>query len=175
MSEIFDDEIDTPEPSDQGFERARRFEELKKATKPCTDRTQLFFGGHNEYEDGERGGPRKEQILAAEVNSRRARRLCMQCPLALMRTCAEFALFSGDSFGVWAGVQLPGNQTRKLPLLIKQRELLTGIADGTIDPYTHESNDDLFESHGDEQLVLFPEPTDRAPAATTVTAVRASA
>lgn len=173
MSDQYHAVVETPDLPDQDVDLVERYLEFSRATKPCTGHTKLFFGGHNEYEDGERGGPRKEQMLAAEANSRRARKLCMQCPIAKMRTCAQFALDTDNAWGVWAGVQLPGNQTRKIPVLMQQRELLLGIADGSIDPYTHESNADLFEPH-DDQLVLFPTQPDRAPAAD-VAPVRATA
>lgn len=128
---------------------------LARAPKPCSEQTQLFFGGHIEYEDGERGGPPKHLRMQADSQSLQARRLCMQCPLATLRECAQFALDSDNEYGVWAGVQLPGHQTRKAAELVQQRELLQGIANGSIDPYTHESNEELFAPH-DGQLVLFP-------------------
>lgn len=174
MSENVRELADAPDLPDHEADLAERYAEFSRAPKPCTGHEKLFFGGHNEYKDGERGGPRKEQMLAAAANSRRARRLCMQCPLATMRTCAQFALDTDNEYGVWASVQLPGGQTRKLPELIAQRDLLAAIADGSIDPYTHDSNADLFEPHDDDQLVLFPTQPDRAPAAD-ITAVRATA
>lgn len=146
-----------------------------RAPKPCSGKTALFFGGHIEYEEGQVGGPPKPRRLQAESQSIQARRLCMQCPLATLRECAQFALDSDNEYGVWAGVQLPGHQTRKAAELAEQRELLQGIADGSIDPYTHVSNDELFVP-SDGQLVLFPGHQDPTPVADlTSGAVRATA
>jgi hypothetical protein len=61
-----------------------------------------------------------------------------------LRVCAQAALDNRESYGVWAGVQLPGGQTRKIPVLNSKREILAGIADGSIDPYTHPSNADIL-------------------------------
>jgi WhiB family redox-sensing transcriptional regulator len=144
---------------DHGFAQG-----LASTLKPCSGQTPLFFGGHTEYEDGERGGPTKRLLTQAKSQSMQARRLCMQCPLATLRACAQFALDSDNEYGVWAGVQLPGHQTRKAAELAEQRALLAKIANGSIDPYTHESNEELFTPQ-DGQLVLFPPRQDQTPAA----------
>lgn len=138
-------------------------QELASNLKPCSGQTQIFFGGHTEHEDGERGGPTKQLLTRAKSQSIQARRLCMQCPAATLRACAQFALDNDDEYGVWAGVQLPGHQTRKAAELAEQRKLLAKIANGSIDPYTHESNEELFAPH-DGQLVLFPPRQDQPPA-----------
>lgn len=116
-------------------------------TNPCSADPDLFFGGHTEYEGQDRGGPSLEMRQRAAHFSAVARAACLlHCPLAQQRTCAQTALDTGAAYGVWAGVQLPGGQTRKLEVLGAQREILRGIADGSIDPRTHVSNAKLMRA-----------------------------
>ncbi|GAT07690.1 WhiB family transcriptional regulator [Mycolicibacterium novocastrense] len=123
-------------------------------TNPCTADPELFFGGHTEYDDNDRdsrghgrGGPTLEMRQRAAHLSAVARTACLtRCPLAQQRTCAQIALDTGATYGVWAGVQLPGGQTRKIPVLNAQREILAGIADGSINPRTHPSNARLMRA-----------------------------
>ncbi|MGD9622278.1 MAG: WhiB family transcriptional regulator [Mycolicibacterium sp.] len=136
-------------------------------TYPCHADPDLFFGGHIEYETTDRGGPPLHMTQRAQHLSARARNECLRkCPLEQMRRCAKTALESGAPYGVWAGVQLPGGQTRKIPVLQEQRKILAGIANGDIDPRTHPSNADLL-AHTD-QLALFA-PRQGRPAPTPMT------
>lgn len=128
--------------SDDPLARRRNF---YSSSHPCSDSVDLFFGGHPEYAGQDRGGPSLEMKEAAANKSRHARALCMTCPLADMRECAQIALTSGDQYGVWAGVQLPSGQSRKIPELEAKRKILAGIADGSINPRHHPSNDDLVD------------------------------
>lgn len=124
---------------------------------PCAQNPDLFFGGHTEYQGQDRGGPSLEMKDRARQLSHAARSVCLhRCPLAQIRQCAQAALDGREAYGVWAGVQLPGGQTRKLPVLNAQRAILAGIADGSIDPYTHPSNADIMAA--DRVSVLTPRP-----------------
>ena len=126
-------------------------------TTPCTTHPDLFFAGHIEYGTDDHGGPPKRLTDRATDLSTQARAACLlRCPLAQLRACAQAALDGDSAYGVWAGVQLPGGQTRKLPQLAEKRELLAGIASGAIDPYTHPSNQALLAQR--EDLALFPAP-----------------
>lgn len=133
---------------------------------PCSADPDLFFGGHIEYETTDRGGPPLAMTQHAQHLSDRARTECLRkCPLAQMRRCAQTALDSGAPYGVWAGVQLPGGQTRKIPVLQEQRKILAGIACGEIDPRTHPSSAELLDRT--DQLALFaPRQDRRAPVPT---------
>ena len=114
-------------------------------TTPCSKDPDLFFGGHTEYVGQTRGGPSLAMKDRAKHQSDLARTQCLRhCPLAQQRACAQLALDSGAAYGVWAGVQLPGGQTRKIPALNAKREILAGIASGSIDPLTHSSNADIL-------------------------------
>ncbi|MBB5163551.1 WhiB family transcriptional regulator [Mycobacterium sp. AZCC_0083] len=120
---------------------------------PCSADPDLFFGGHTEREDGDMGGPTLEVMQRAARLSETARTACLlRCPLAQQRRCAKEALHQEIAYGVWAGVQLPGDLARKIPVLNAQREILRGIADGTIDPRTHPSNAPLLRAASDETV-----------------------
>jgi WhiB family redox-sensing transcriptional regulator len=120
---------------------------------PCSADPDLFFGGHTEREDGNMGGPTLEVMQRAARLSETARAACLlRCPLAQQRRCAREALHQDVAYGVWAGVQLPGDLPRKIPVLNAQREILRGIAEGTIDPRTHPSNAALLHSASDETV-----------------------
>lgn len=122
---------------------------------PCHNDPDLFFGGHMEYENTYRGGPSQEMRDRASHLSARARTQCLtRCPLDQMRRCAQTALESKVTYGVWAGVQLPGGQTRKIPILNDRREILAAIADGTSDPRTLPGSAALLSRS--EQLTLIP-------------------
>ncbi|WP_064751505.1 WhiB family transcriptional regulator [Mycobacterium sp. URHB0044] len=111
------------------------------AAPPCSADPDLFFAGHTEREDGGMGGPTLAMMQRASQQSETARTACLlRCPLAQQRSCARRALDMEAVYGVWAGVQLPGEHPRKVPVLEAQREILRGIADGSIDPRTHPSN-----------------------------------
>jgi WhiB family redox-sensing transcriptional regulator len=115
------------------------------AATPCSDDPDLFFAGHTEREDGGMGGPTLSMMQRAAQQSETARTACLlRCPLAQQRSCARRALDVEAVYGVWAGVQLPGEHPRKIPVLDAQREILQGIADGSIDPRTHPSNAKLM-------------------------------
>lgn len=146
--------------SDDPLARRRNF---YSSSHPCSDRVNLFFGGHPEYAGQDRGGPSLEMKEVAANKSRHARALCMTCPLADMRECAQIALNSGDQYGVWAGVQLPSGQSRKIPELEAKRQILAGIADGSINPRTHPSNDDLFDQPLADHLPPAPPAPPAAP------------
>jgi WhiB family redox-sensing transcriptional regulator len=121
------------------------------AVAPCSVDPDLFFGGHTEREDGDMGGPTLEVMQRAARLSETARTACLlRCPLAQQRRCAKEALNQDVAYGVWAGVQLPGDLARKIPVLNAQREVLRGIAEGTIDPRTHPSNAALLRAGSDE-------------------------
>lgn len=121
------------------------------ATAPCSADPDLFFGGHTEREDGDMGGPTLEVMQRAARLSETARTACLlHCPRAQQRRCAREALNQDVAYGVWAGVQLPGDLARKIPVLNAQREILRGIAEGTIDPRTHPSNASLLNTAGDD-------------------------
>jgi WhiB family redox-sensing transcriptional regulator len=120
------------------------------AAAPCSADPDLFFGGHTEREDGDMGGPTLEVMQRAARLSETARTACLlRCPLAQQRRCAKEALNQDVAYGVWAGVQLPGDLARKIPVLNAQREILRGIAEGTIDPRTHPSNASLLRAASD--------------------------
>jgi WhiB family redox-sensing transcriptional regulator len=120
-------------------------------TVPCSADPDLFFGGHTEREDGDMGGPTLEVMQRAARLSETARTACLlRCPLAQQRRCAKEALKQDVTYGVWAGVQLPGDLARKVPVLNAQREILRGIAEGAIDPRTHPSNASLLNAASDE-------------------------
>jgi WhiB family redox-sensing transcriptional regulator len=123
------------------------------AAAPCSADPDLFFGGHTEREDGDMGGPTLEVMQRAARLSETARTACLvRCPLAQQRRCAKEALNQDVAYGVWAGVQLPGDLARKVPVLNSQREILRGIAEGTIDPRTHPSNASLLRAASDETM-----------------------
>ena len=65
-------------------------------------------------------------------------------------------------YGVWAGVQLPGGQNRKIPQLLAKREILKGIADATINPRTHPSNTALIAQGPTRMTPTAPAPATRA-------------
>jgi WhiB family redox-sensing transcriptional regulator len=99
------------------------------------------------------GGPTLEMMQRAAGLSETARTACLlRCPLAQQRRCAKEALNQDVAYGVWAGVQLPGDLPRKIPVLNAQREILQGIAEGTIDPRTHPSNAPLLRAASDEPV-----------------------
>lgn len=117
--------------------------------RPCEGQRELFFGGHVEFEAIDDARPIKVARRKAHQLSIRSRRICMTCPLAEIKWCAQTALECPNSYGVWAGVQLPGGQTRKLDELTAARAILAGIANGTINPYNHPGNADLYDSLDD--------------------------
>lgn len=124
---------------------------IDTATAPCSSDPDLFFGGHTEREDGDMGGPTLEVMQRAARLSEAARTACLlRCPLAQQRRCAKEALKQDVTYGVWAAVQLPGDLARKVPVLNAQREILRGIAEGTIDPRTHPSNASLLNAASHE-------------------------
>jgi len=126
---------------------------IGSAAAPCSADPDLFFGGHTEREDGDMGGPTLEVMQRAARLSEAARTACLlRCPLAQQRRCAKEALNQDVAYGVWAGVQLPGDLARKVPVLNAQREILRGIAEGTIDPRTHPSNAPLLRAASDETV-----------------------
>lgn len=118
--------------------------------RPCEGQRDLFFGGHVEFEAIDDARPIKVARRKAHQLSIRSRRICMTCPLAEIKWCAQTALECPNSYGVWAGVQLPGGQTRKLDELTAARAILAGIAAGTIDPYARPGNADLYDSLDDQ-------------------------
>jgi WhiB family redox-sensing transcriptional regulator len=127
-------------------------------TYPCTSNPELFFGGHIEIDGGGRGGPSLEERQRAAHQSALARIACLRhCPLAQQRQCARLALQLKAEYGVWAGVQLPGGQNRKIPQLLAKREILKGIADATINPRTHPSNTALI-AQGPNAVAPLPQP-----------------
>jgi WhiB family redox-sensing transcriptional regulator len=74
-----------------------------------------------------------EKLRRASDQSALARTMCLrECPLAQQRICAQSALDNGEEWGVWAGVQLSGGQSRKKPELAEKREILRRIAVGEI-------------------------------------------
>ncbi|MGV9798829.1 WhiB family transcriptional regulator [Mycobacterium sp. NPDC003449] len=117
---------------------------------PCASDPDLFFGAHTDQ-----SGPSVEMKQRAAHLSKVARTRCIrECPLAQQKLCAQTALDTNATYGVWAGVQLPGVQTRKIPQLNAAREILQGIVDGSIDPSTHPSNRELFR--GSQLALLAP-------------------
>lgn len=123
---------------------------------PCAADPELFFGAHVERRS--KGGPSPEELDRAAFLSKAARTKCIrECPLAQQRECARNALNNGEAWGVWAGVQLPGSQHRKVPQLEKARKVLQGIADGVIDPRTDPINCDLRTEHGTQLTLLTPQ------------------
>jgi len=63
----------------------------------------------------------------------RAKLLCItECPLSEFRRCARTALTSGEEYGIWAGIELPGreNLNRDKAKLAAARQQLQAIAAG---------------------------------------------
>jgi WhiB family transcriptional regulator, redox-sensing transcriptional regulator len=101
---------------------------------PCHRDPDLFFAGNPEYEE-DRSGTWVGLVRQATRLSALARTICLrECPLAQQRVCAQNALDNKEAYGVWAGVQLPGGQSRKIPMLEEKRAVLRRIAAGDINP-----------------------------------------
>ena len=79
------------------------------------------------------GGAAKARVY--EQSATRARTICLRrCPLAQQRACARSAVDSGEEYGVWAGVKLPGGQYRKRAQLAHAHDVLRRIAEGDLNP-----------------------------------------
>lgn len=96
--------------------------------RPCATEPDLWFG----YADDDASdGAAKARVY--EQSATRARTICLRrCPLAAQRECARQALVSGEEYGVWAGIKLPGGQYRKRHQLAHAREVLRRIAGGEV-------------------------------------------
>jgi WhiB family redox-sensing transcriptional regulator len=90
----------------------------------------LWFGY---ADDDATDGAAKARVY--EQSATRARIVCLRrCPLAQQRLCARQAVESGEEYGVWAGVKLPGGQYRKRAELAHALDVLRRIADGQLNP-----------------------------------------
>jgi WhiB family transcriptional regulator, redox-sensing transcriptional regulator len=95
---------------------------------PCSINPELWFG-YTDDDDGD--GAAKAR--AYEQSATEARLLCLRrCPLAQQRRCAGYAVEHGESYGVWAGIKLPGGQYRKRHQLAEAHAVLRRIAAGEI-------------------------------------------
>lgn len=98
--------------------------------RPCSVEPDLWFG----YADDDASdGAAKARVY--EQSATRARTICLRrCPLAQQRACARSAVESGEEYGVWAGIKLPGGQYRKRHQLAHAHDILRRIADGQLNP-----------------------------------------
>jgi len=98
--------------------------------RPCSAEPDLWFG----YADDDASdGAAKARVY--EQSATRARTICLRrCPLAQQRACARSAVDSGEEYGVWAGVKLPGGQYRKRAQLARAHDVLRRIAEGDLNP-----------------------------------------
>jgi WhiB family redox-sensing transcriptional regulator len=98
--------------------------------RPCSAEPDLWFGySDDDASDG------AAKARAYEQSATRARTICLRhCPLAQQRDCARQAVASGEEYGVWAGVKLPGGQYRKRRELARAHTVLRRIAEGAVNP-----------------------------------------
>ena len=98
--------------------------------RPCSADPDLWFG----YSDDDvSDGAAKARVY--EQSATRARTICLRrCPLAQQRACARSDVDSGEEYGVWAGVKLPGGQYRKRAQLAHAHDVLRRIAEGDLNP-----------------------------------------